>query len=310
MNANSIPTANAAPPRLRSLTSAAWATLWCCFGAYLLGFPGRPTVRSALGVGSEVGPSGAGSVGFRSEAALTVKPIGDVRVGELVAACDVSTGRLVARRVLQAHRRVSDHLRLLQISSPDGEKQEVRTTDEHPFWVQGRGWVRAGELQVSEVLIRCDGTPATVVATTREAYPRGIPVFNIRVEQSHNYFVRGQGSRAPPVLVHNKPDLETVQNPQLPSIIYRQGGTTPSDFKRSPFSFRDSLSNPINPPLPGPLGKNPVFDLGREYIGVDPSKLPPGSVILDNDPPGHVNVVGVSVQDIKNALISKGKIPR
>jgi hypothetical protein len=38
--------------------------------------------------------------------------------------------------------------------------------------------------------------------------------------------------------------------------------------------------------------------------------LPPGSVIPDNIPPGHVGVRGVSVDEFLEALIERGRFPK
>jgi len=90
-------------------------------------------------------------------------------------------------------------------------------------------------------------------------------------------------------------------------VIYRAGGSSPSNLKirsgENALSFRDSLSNPIG------AGERPVFRPGDQYIGVETSKLPPGSVIRDNAPPGHVSVKATPEQ-IKAAIVEKGKLPR
>jgi hypothetical protein len=91
------------------------------------------------------------------------------------------------------------------------------------------------------------------------------------------------------------------------SIIYREGGQNPGNLKpqlgKEGVSFRDSLSNPY------PKGKRPVFSPGHEYIEVDPSRLPPGSVIWDDVPPGHVDVVRTPPDVIRKAIIKKGRFP-
>lgn len=69
-------------------------------------------------------------------------------------------------------------------------------------------------------------------------------------------------------------------------------------------SFRDSLSNPIG------SAERPVLRPGEPYIGIDTSRLPPGSVVADNLPPGHVSVTGVSVEEYLDALIERGKFPK
>ena len=51
-----------------------------------------------------------------------------------------STGyRVQRRKVEEVFVRKSDHLRLLQLRSPTGEIQELRTTDNHPFWTPEGG---------------------------------------------------------------------------------------------------------------------------------------------------------------------------
>jgi RHS repeat-associated protein len=92
-----------------------------------------------------------------------------------------------------------------------------------------------------------------------------------------------------------------------PSTIYRAGRPSPSNLKPRPgedaLSFRNSLSNPL------PNTGRPVFRPGDDYFGIDPSKLPPGSVIHDNAPPGHVSVQGVPPDVLKNAVTTKGSFP-
>ena len=79
-------------------------------------------------------------------------------------------------------------------------------------------------------------------------------------------------------------------------------------------SFRDSISNalpePGNPP-------QPVLRPGRNYIGVDTSQLPTGSVVYDGGtivngklmPYGHVSVTA-SPEQIVNATVTGGKFPK
>jgi hypothetical protein len=90
--------------------------------------------------------------------------------------------------------------------------------------------------------------------------------------------------------------------------IFRNGGTAPNNLTPRPkdedvLSFRDSLSNPY----PLPPGQVPVLRIGNDYRQFDVSKLPPGSVIFDHNPPGHVGVRGVSLQELRDAIVGKGK---
>jgi hypothetical protein len=66
-------------------------------------------------------------------------------------------------------------------------KRVIRTTQEHPFYVRGRGWTPLAEIKAGDELrtgeggwIRCDG-----VENTR----RSETVYNVEVEGDHTYFV-------------------------------------------------------------------------------------------------------------------------
>lgn len=70
-------------------------------------------------------------------------------------------------------------------------------------------------------------------------------------------------------------------------------------------SARDSLSNPL--PADGPSVLNP----GKPYIAIETSRLPPGSVIVDNVPPGHVSIRATADEIVEAIDRSRsGKFPR
>lgn len=66
----------------------------------------------------------------------------------------------------------------------------IRTTDEHPFYVRGKGWTAARELEPGHLLRSHDGQWLPV----REVYDSGETekVYNLRIADYHTYFV---GSR-------------------------------------------------------------------------------------------------------------------
>jgi uncharacterized protein RhaS with RHS repeats len=90
-------------------------------------------------------------------------------------------------------------------------------------------------------------------------------------------------------------------------ILYRAGGSNPGSFKmrsgEDAVSFRDSLSNPAD------AAAKPVFKPGDQFVGVDSSKLPAGSVVRDGSPPGHVSVTAAPDQ-IRNAIVERGRFPQ
>jgi hypothetical protein len=77
----------------------------------------------------------------------------------------------------------------------DGRGLSLRTTDEHPFWVEGRGWMRADSL-VPGSMVDTLGGPATVLALSFTG--ERTTVHNISVAGNPNYFVGPDG-----MWVHN-----------------------------------------------------------------------------------------------------------
>ncbi len=100
---------------------------------------------------------------------------------------------------------------------------------------------------------------------------------------------------------------------EIPAVIYRGGGKSPSNFRlregEDALSFRDSLSNPLSP-------GSPVMHPGKDWVGLDTSKLPGGSVVPDGvrgssvTPPGHVSVYVHDPMLLKEAIIEWGKFPK
>src|SRR4051812_23706335 len=72
--------------------------------------------------------------------------IKDLQDGEFIVANCEKTGAVTPAKILQSFRRVSRHLRVLTLSPlHKSTKSTLFTTDEHPFWVEGRGWTKASQ---------------------------------------------------------------------------------------------------------------------------------------------------------------------
>jgi hypothetical protein len=98
---------------------------------------------------------------------------------------------VVITRIVKAQSR-----ELYRVSLP-GEVLEV--TPEHPFLVNGRGWVKAKNLQTNDALMSVDGKQVVIQGIGYIALDHPVYVFSLSVEDPHVYTV-GVNK----VVVHNK----------------------------------------------------------------------------------------------------------
>jgi RHS repeat-associated protein len=118
-------------------------------------------------------------------------PIEDIKAGDLVWAFDEESSESVLCRVLEGFKRTTSRLVILMV---DGT--QIQTTPEHPFWVTGRGWVPAEDLQAEDTLMSRDGM-LLHIDVINQTEGRFI-VFNVEVEGAHTYYVSVKE-----ILVHN-----------------------------------------------------------------------------------------------------------
>ena len=76
--------------------------------------------------------------------------------------------------------------------------EEIVTTETHPFYVNDRGFIKAGELIVGDELLDVNGNVLLVENFDVELTEEPVKVYNFEVEDFHTYYVSGFG-----VLVHN-----------------------------------------------------------------------------------------------------------
>jgi hypothetical protein len=131
-------------------------------------------------------------------------PAETVQKGDLIVSRDENDpdGPLVARRVTQTYRRLSNHLQILEIQDKQGIEQTIQTTDEHPFRPVDEAWAASQELEVGKELTGAS-EPSLLIGNRREEYPEYVTVYNMQVEGTHTYFVRAEGSTGDVVWVHN-----------------------------------------------------------------------------------------------------------
>ncbi len=119
-----------------------------------------------------------------------LRAIETLQTQDLVWSRDESSGETQLKPIIQTFERYSTTLAL---TFSNGET--IETASEHPFYVVGRGFVKAGELGIgSSIVTRAGPSLALRAATAGKAQT----VYNFEVADYHTYFV-GQGE----VWVHN-----------------------------------------------------------------------------------------------------------
>ena len=149
------------------------------------------------------------------------KPIEQIKIGDLVLSKNEKTGEIAQKRVTNVSVRADIWTRKLTFDNG----AVLETTDEHPLYVEGSGFVKAKEVGIGSSIVTRAGPSAKVVSV--QADVRQATVYNFTVDEFHTYFV---GDAA--LWVHNVddclaklPDERSVNwNPQEqkldPVVIY------------------------------------------------------------------------------------------
>lgn len=123
------------------------------------------------------------------------KNIEDIEVGDMVLARDENTpnGELAYKEVTNLYRNQRDDIIKLYV-----DDQIIETTDNHPFWVEGKGWIFADELQEGDKLQKANGSNLTIDKVEFIKLDELVTVYNFTVADYHTYYVTDIG-----IWVHN-----------------------------------------------------------------------------------------------------------
>lgn len=153
--------------------------------------------------------------GTRVMTAEGPRPIETIRVGQWVLSRDEVSRRQAMKRVVRLFRGQTDQVVTIRVAAgrpshagrdrssgdEDDSLQTLRCTTEHPFWVEGRGFVPAAELEAGQRGLDSAGREVTYVSV--EVRDERAAHFNFEVEDFHTYFV-SETENDPAVWVHNK----------------------------------------------------------------------------------------------------------
>ncbi|SMF69177.1 intein N-terminal splicing region [Paenibacillus barengoltzii] len=114
------------------------------------------------------------------------KPIEEIEVGDKVLAKDDETGEMAYKEVEWLFQRDVEETYNITVGG-----EVITTTDEHPFWIVGKGWVEAQHLAVGDVLTTSDGIKLAIEKI--EVKQEHVTVYNFKVKDFHTYFVSNLG---------------------------------------------------------------------------------------------------------------------
>lgn len=123
------------------------------------------------------------------------KNIEDIEVGDKVLSKDEnnSDGEPAYKEVTGLYRNQRADIIKLYVG-----EHIIKTTDNHPFWVEEKGWMFADELQVGDKLQKADKSNLTIDKVEFVKLDEPITVYNFTVADYHTYYVTDIG-----IWVHN-----------------------------------------------------------------------------------------------------------
>jgi|GEM_PF-3015862 len=116
-----------------------------------------------------------------------MKAIENIRVGDLVLSKDEATGEETYRAVTRTFITPDKALLDLTFQQLDGTYEVVRATPNHPFYVEGSGWVVASDLALGTTVQTAEAGLAQLTAAL--ALLEHETVYNFEVADTHTYFV-------------------------------------------------------------------------------------------------------------------------
>ena len=129
-----------------------------------------------------------------------------IQPGDVVLAADEETGEYAYKEVVRTFVNTTEEITHVTISNSEGVQEVIDSTPQHPFYVEGKGWVEASALHAGMTIWFANGTKGTVEDISNEGLEEPVTVYNFEVADFHTYFVGECG-----VLVHNT--CSDVPNP-------------------------------------------------------------------------------------------------
>jgi RHS repeat-associated protein len=113
--------------------------------------------------------------------------IADIKIGDMVTTRSEDGGAETEKPVLSVFSENHAERVLITIKSASSPSETLTTTHEHPFNVEGRGWVAAQDLRAGDQVYAAGNGKLTLVSM--QLRPEPLLAFNFEVADTHTYFV-------------------------------------------------------------------------------------------------------------------------
>jgi hypothetical protein len=181
----------------------------CIIGSLLANFGGFGGSGGGGGGGQQsvqnFVPGGDGCFAAETRVLLAdgrFKTIAEIQPGDVVK---TGPGRNDVAQVVEVLGRTSTKVREIQFTWPGSNRSDsLRTTDEHLFWEEARGWVEAQKLEAGDWLLDDAARPVRITENRRIAGP--LQVFTFRLREDPAFYANG-------VLVHDMCGFWTPEGP-------------------------------------------------------------------------------------------------
>ncbi len=125
-----------------------------------------------------------------------LRPIEGIEVGDMVLSRDEKTGETTLKTVTNLIRNFDRVIWEVNLTGVDGATELLEASEDHPWWVAGKGWLPTNQLTAGMAVVTADGKGMVVnsVFNTNIIHP----TFNLTVAEFNTFFV-GRNS----IWVHN-----------------------------------------------------------------------------------------------------------
>jgi hypothetical protein len=126
--------------------------------------------------------------------------IEEIKVGDQVLSKDTTTGEVTYKKVLSTSE--NETAGIVRVYVGD---ETVECSQEHPFWVVGKGWVAAKDLLEADQVLTSGDEVLEVRKIEMVDFEEKIKTYNFQIADFHTYFITKKE-----ILVHNRCEEENI----------------------------------------------------------------------------------------------------